>query len=78
MCYNTLWLSLGAGSRKKTPFISSTMKGGEGMNLALSLLKEVLTIVVKIVVTFLAQQIIARIKERTAPGTNRDGSDNMK
>ena len=46
------------------------------MSIALSLIRAIVKILLTEVVTFVAKHFIARLKDRTAPTANRDGSEN--
>ena len=56
----------------------SLMKGGENMEIILSLIKEAATVTLRVLVKAVAQNLIKRFKERTAPTSDRDGSDIVK
>ena len=51
------------------------MKGGENMSYVISLLKEAAAVAVNAGAFYLAQYLITRLKGKTAPTANRDGSD---
>ena len=45
------------------------------MDIILFLIKDAVTVTLRVFVTALAQYLLKRLKDRTAPTPNRDGSD---